>query len=158
MVIKCFSNLLSRNRSLFTQSLLVSLTSLFSFYLNHWRANQTFLPSIYLMLEMKPSTFPIVNSDFETFHLDYNRSSPYQFYCKRPPFFHFGLWIKCLDSYCVFATQRHIHTDKKTILAVNQMLWWRVPWKAGVWDVSGEARKKPGTDEDSLQEETGWTR
>ena len=158
MVIKCFSNLLSRNRSLFTQSLLVSLTSLFSFYLNHWRANQTFLPSIYLMLEMKPSTFPIVNSDFETFHLDYNRSSPYQFYCKRPPFFQFGLWIKSLDSYCVFATQRHIHTDKKTILAVNQMLWWRVPWKAGVWDVSGEARKKPGTNEDSLQEETGWTR
>ena len=158
MVIKCFLNLLSRNRSLFTQSLLVSQTSLFSFHLNHWRANQTFLLSIYLMLEMMPSTFPIVNSDFETFHLDYNRSSPYQFYCKRPPFFHFGLWIKCLDSYCVFATQRHIHTDKKTIWLLIKCFDGVSLWKAGVWDVSGEARKKPGTNEDSLQEETGWTR
>ena len=158
MAIKRFLNLLSRNRSLFTQSLLVSLTSLFSFHLNHWRANQTFLPSIYLMLEMMPLTFSIVYSDFETSHPDYNWSSVYQFYCKRPPIFHFGLLIKCLYSYCVFAIQRHIQTDKNTILAVNQMLWWRVPWKAGVWDVSGKARKKPGTNEDSLHEETGWTR
>ena len=43
----------------------------------------------------------------------------------RPPFLHF----KCLNSCCLFVTQRHIHTDKKTILAVNQMLWWRVPMK-----------------------------